>query len=675
MSEALHAELADAAGVATRWKDVHGHWHAVSVETQRYVLNALGLACGTESECADSLETLRATSRHLPALITGQIGLPVAIPVAAGPCRVTLEDGTVQDAVLHDSPSRDGSVLPGLSAPGYHRLTAGDQETTLAIAPPRCFGISDAASGRRLWGLAAQLYSLRRPGDAGLGDFGALRDLVRVAAGHGASAVAISPVHAQFSADPDRFSPYSPSSRMMLNVLHADLSPTGEDAAALEANERVDWPRVARLRLAMLRQRFEAADAGTLAEFEAWRAAQGDALETHARFEALHAHLFGADPALWHWSSWPAAYKHPACPEVAAFAAQHAREIALHAFMQFEADRSLQAAQQAALDAGMPIGLIADLAIGADSGGSHCWSRQEEILPGVSVGAPPDLLAPHGQGWGLVAFNPRGLARSGYAAFLEMLRAAMRHSGGIRIDHAMGLQRLWVIPDGQRSSQGTYLSFPFDDMLRLIALESWRNRCVVLGEDLGTVPDGFQGRLAQTGVLGMRVLWFEREKEGEPRFIPPKEWTFTAAAMTSTHDLATVAGWWAGRDLEWRGSLGWLGDQGSVAHQHWLRQREREALWRTMENSGAAQGDCPPVHDTWPAVDAGIRHVGGSACELAIIPLEDALAIPEQPNLPGTMAEHPNWQRRLPGTAAEVLDDPLVAARLAALNEARATTV
>ncbi len=667
MSDDPLLRLADRAGVASRWKDVHGEWHDVAPDTLRAVLAALGLPSGTASDLEASLATLAKGSSSLPPLVTAEAGQPIAFTIAPGRFRLVLEDGTLRDGTAED---QDGcAVLPAVDLPGYHRLTLGGQETVLAVAPRRCFSVADAAPAARPWLLAVQLYSLRRPGDAGLGDFGALQDLIGPAAARGASGVAISPVHAQFSADPDRFSPYSPSSRMLLNVLHTRLDvPHDAEAQRLEAAEFVDWPAAARKRLTALRTLFDAASPAMRAELDAYRTEQGDTLETHARFEALQAHYFRADTPLWHWRSWPEQYRDPSSPAVAKFAADHANEVAFHAFMQWQASLSMSAAQQSARDAGMPIGLVADLAVGADSGGSHCWSRQAETLLGLSIGAPPDLLSPQGQNWGLAAFSPRGLVLNGFGAYLEMLRSTMRHAGGVRIDHALGLARLWVVPDGASAAHGAYISFPIDDMLRLIAIESHRHRAIVLAEDLGTVPDGFQERLEAAGMLGMRVLWFERHQD---RFTSPRIWTKGAAAMTSTHDLPTVAGWWAGRDLEWRGKLGLLGDEANQQHEQDLRARDRSALWDTMLDSGAAHDGLPNPNEADRIADACARHIGGSACDLAVLPVEDALALTEQPNLPGTLDEHPNWRRRLPGPAGALLDAPAVAARLAGLTDAR----
>ena len=653
----LH-DLATAAGIAHRWKDVHGQWRDVSPDTLIYVLHALGLPAGPD--LADSLARATQRTTLLP-LTTTVVNRPTPLPVQDGRVRIMLEDGTA-----HDSTITDG-VLPGIATPGYHRVFTAGQETLLAVAPPACWSVADAAPGTRPWALAVQLYSLRRQNDGGLGDFGALRDLVGPAARHGAAGLAISPVHAQFSADPDRFSPYSPSSRLMLNVLHTALDVPDP---ALEAAELVDWPTSGRARLAALRTRFAHATHAELDALRLFRAARGDALETHATFEALHAHLFGANPGKWHWRSWPEGLRRPASAEVAAFARDHAQEVALHAYMQMLAEQSLEAAQQAARDAGMPIGLIADLAVGADSGGSQCWARQDETLLGLSIGAPPDLYSPGGQNWGLASFSPRGLAQNGYGAFLEMLRCAMRHAGGVRIDHCMGLARLWVVPDGASSADGAYIHFPLEDMLRLVAIESHRHRTVVLGEDLGTVPEGFTEMLAEAKLLGMRVLWFERGPGYNAPFTPPRAWRPGAAAMTGTHDLATVAGWWAGRDLEWRHKLDLFGSPENDFRENAARHTDRSLLWAAFRESGAAQADPPLPADTAPVVDAAARHLATADASLLILPIEDALGELDQPNFPGTLSGHPNWQRRHPGPAAALLDAPATAARLASLNSA-----
>jgi 4-alpha-glucanotransferase len=337
--------------------------------------------------------------------------------------------------------------------------------------------------------------------------------------------------------------------------------------------------------------------------------------------------------------------------------------VAFHAFLQWRTETSLQAAQAAAKAAGMPIGVIADIAVGTDSAGSDAWCRPKEMLHGLSIGAPPDLYNTSGQDWGVTTFSPRGLVQEGFSAFIDMLRSTLRHVGGVRIDHVMGLARLWVVPHGMSAAQGAYIHFPFDDMLRLVKIESRRHRAVVVGEDLGTLPEGFHERLRDAGLAGMRVLWFERDGT---RFRPPQHWSHDAVAMTSTHDLATVAGWWQGRDLDWRGKVGTKGEDEDT-----IRNHDRAALWDAFRASGSAHGEMPGIQDGAAAADAAAAHIGHAACTLAILPMEDALALPEQPNLPGTIDEHPNWRRRLAAPADALLRRPDVASRLAALHQAR----
>ena len=649
MTDEALGEFARASGVATHWRDAFGVEHAVSPQSLRAVLAALDLPAETDAQFAEGRARIDAQNDVTRApMIVALAGEP--IQGIHGAFRIEREDGGVSTGFS------DGA-LPGIDVAGYHTLHHGGRVTALAVCPPRCFGLADADAAHA-WGLAVQLYSLRRDGDGGIGDFAALGDFVRSAARHGADAVAISPAHAQFSADPDRFSPYSPSSRVMLNVLHAACDGPQRDDAL------IDWPDATRGRLARMRARFDAI--GRDAAFDAYRVARGELLQSHACFEALHADQFRRDPSKWHWRTWPAALRDPRGAAVAQFARRNARDVAFHAWLQQQADAGLAAAQGTARDAGMKIGLISDLAVGTDGGGSHAWSRQDEMLIGLAVGAPPDLLSPHGQNWGLLAFSPLGLRRHAYAAFIEMLRAALRHAGGVRIDHVMGLARLWVIPEGAAAADGAYLTFPQEDLLRLVALESWRHRAIVLGEDLGTLPHGFQERLESAGLLGLRVLWFERGADG---FAPPSSWSRGAVAMTSTHDLPTVAGWWQARDLDWRARAGQMRDEPAERAERTL---DHGRLWQAMRDSGAAEGDPPPETEPARAVDAAVAHVGGANCDLVLLPMEDALGQTEQPNLPGTLDEHPNWRRRMADSADTALDRPDVAARLAALASRRA---
>jgi 4-alpha-glucanotransferase len=694
MNDSAIHELADAVGLMRDWTDANGRPQQVSADALRGILEALGFPCTSHAQCRDSHAQLRRVRESLPPLLTGAVDQPLRLPpapqLAGRPYRIEWEDGGSVDGQFGDDAISSAS-LPPVTHPGYHRLRSGDTDITLAIAPPRCFGIADALHvddprAPRLWGVGVQLYSLRRPGDGGIGDFGALATLAQQTARHGAGALAISPVHAMFSADVHRFSPYGPSSRLFLNVLHIDpaavLGPdalatlldqdTAIELARLEQTELIDWPAAAALRLRLLRALYEkfvaAADPMQRAALDAFCRDGGEALQNHARFEALQAWQL-ANGESGDWRRWPDALRDPRGAEVETFAQRHAHEVGFHAFLQWQAARGMSGAQRAAREAGMPVGLIADLAVGADSAGSQAWSRQQEIINGLSVGAPPDVLNTRGQAWGLGAFSPHAMRAQGFHAYIEMLRATFAYAGGVRIDHVLGLGRLWLVPDGASPQQGAYLRYPMQDLTRLIALESWRHRSIVIGEDLGTVPQGFDAQLADAGLLGIRVLLFQQH---DGRFLPPRAWSQHAIATSTTHDLPTIAGWWQGRDIDWRVQLDLLEVGQTEQQARDIRERERHALWRAMTNAGCAEGEMPPARADCAPLDAAARFIGATPAPLAMLPIEDALGLVEQPNLPGTVDTHPNWRRRLPASVLQLLDDPATARRLAILKRARA---
>ena len=687
MNDEALRDLARRAGIEVEWHDIAGQQRSVAPDILRRILATLGLPCTTPDEVAASRSLLagEAGLAGLPPLITTTAGQATRLEVeadAARPAQLKLEAGGTRDLTL--LPEQGRLHVPVISETGYHRLLVGEREIVLAVAPPRCRTLADAVPDARLWGLAVQVYALRQAGDGGIGDAAGIAALAEAAGRRGADALALSPLHALFSADPGRFGPYSPSSRLFLNPLHASpglvfgrervveamaRAGLGETFSRLEALPLIDWNAAAAAKLALLRGLFDsflaAPDAmGTLAaDLARFRADGGESLARHAVFEALHAEHVSVGQ--YDWRDWPADLRDPTAPAVAAFNGSRRRDVLFHEFLQWLADRSLAAAQARACQAGMRIGLIADLAIGMDPAGSHAWSRARDLLGGLSIGAPPDMFNPQGQDWGLTGFSPRALAADGYGPFLATLRAALRNTGGVRIDHAMGLARLWLIPRGASPADGAYLAYPLTDLLRLLALESQLHQAIVVGEDLGTVPAGFRERLEQAGVHGMRVLWFERHDHA---FAAPHEWDRVAIAMTSTHDLPTVAGWWHGSDIATRAACGRLGAQ---AHETEERAADRTALWRAMVRDGAAEGEAPAPDSVQPAVDAAIRFVAHTESPLCLLPIEDVLGQEEQPNLPGTVDEHPNWRRRLPRPADSVLDEPHAAARLAHLAAER----
>jgi 4-alpha-glucanotransferase len=602
------------AGLAIDWIDANDRPQRVSLEALERILEALDSVPPAET----------------PPLITADVGQPIRVPgVDRDSAAELLLEGEAPRP-LTISPSRG---LPPIAMPGYHTLRVGARELTLAVAPPRCVTFEDIAPGERLWGLAVQIYSLKRAGDCGIGDTTGLAMLARSAASYGADALALSPAHSLFPNDLGRYGPYSPSSRLFLNPLLID--PTAvlgkqSDTGPAADSSLIDWPAASTRKYAWLRHLyddFRATRSPLTAAFERFVREGGPNLAGHVRFEAGD-----GDPRY-------------------------------YAFLQWLADGAFAAAQKAAKDAGMRLGLIGDLAIGLDPGGAEVCADPAAFLTGLRVGAPPDLFNADGQDWGLATFAPQALVARGFAPFIATLRANLRHAGGIRIDHAMGLMRLWLVPHGRSPADGAYLAYPLDDLLRLLALESHRHRAVVIGEDLGTVPPQFRARLGKAGIAGMDVLWFQRRAG---RFLPQDEWRADAVAMTTTHDLPTVAGWWRGADLELRRKLGRASEAEIKA-----RPEQRQALWQAFTAAGAATGSPPEPQDSDRAVDAAIGFVARSPGPLTLVPLEDIVGTPEQPNLPGTTDQHPNWRRRLRLPADEILEHPDAERRLRRLNERR----
>lgn len=682
--------LAARHGIDTTWRDYRGEHRHVGIETVRALLRAVGVDSASPE---DALRAADARRGALPALLTGTAGGILVVPLGEGEAalrvawQLTDAFGTTHHGVAEPYRTEEGGRAVALTLPaaiGHARLAFSGHDAAVLIAPPSCH--RGALRHGRLWGLGAQLYGLRGAADGGLGHLGLLPPLVREAAASGADALAVSPLHALFAADPGAYSPYSPSHRGMLNGWMTDPGglpdiATGEALAASlglgglrDDGPLIDYALAVPARLALLRAlfgRFRAEHAGTelWAAFARFRAAGGTTLENHARFEVLHANHFGRDPAAWDWRGWVPAYRSPGSPEVARFAAERADEVSFHVFLQWLAARQLDDAQAAAREAGMAIGLIADLAVGNSPGGSRAWSGTAALLSGVSIGAPPDLLNTVGQDWGLTTFAPGPLAAAGFAPFIEDLRAAMAHAGGIRLDHVMGLSRIWCIPEGAAPHEGAYLRFPVADMLRVVAAESHAAQAIVIGEDLGTVPHGYGETLAAHGLYGIRVMFFER---GGGSFAPPARYDAHATATSTTHDLPTVAGWWEGADIPLRAGLGLLapGESASEAAAH--RAAERGALWDALVAHGGAQGPAPErgAHQLGTAV---ARFLGATPSPLVLLPLEDVTMTPDQPNLPGTVTEHPNWRRRLPRPAERMLGEEPAVSILGALDAARRT--
>lgn len=690
--------LADRMGIELEFRDARGAIVRASRETQRRLLAAMGVDAADEGAATAALEVLDRAEweRPLPPVVVlrSQDDPPsVELTLAAGTGEISwhvqLEDvgersGRAEFAKLalvsqfslggKDVQRRRLVLEPALPC-GYHTLTVmpGAATTGLIVTPGRCWLPPGLAQGRRIWGISAQLYLLRSATDWGIGDFSDLRSLVALASSHGAGVIGLNPLHAMFPDDPEHASPYSPASRLLLNVLNIDvpalskligcekaraLTTSGAFQARVErcrASELVDYAEVTSLKWSALEAMFEAwrqaPDQAGTAAFETFRRERGAVLERHCLFLALREHFVGQDPAAADWRRWPEQYRDPTSPAVTEFAARHQRRLDFLAWMQWAADTQLGAAAAAAAEGGMMVGLYRDLAVGADRAGAETWVNAAAVVSGAQVGAPPDIYNPAGQDWGLPPFHPRALREEGYRSFIELVRSNMRHAGGLRIDHVMGLQHLYWIPRGEKPTAGAYVRYPLDDLVGILALESQRQRCLVVGEDLGTVPDGFRERMAAANVFSYRVLFFEQDGE-TGAFLPPDAYPALALAVAGSHDLPTLRGWWEARDIALKERLGLYPDSGEATRQREDRDRDRTQLVNALRRAGVLPEGAEP--DVPALARAAHAYLARSSSMLAMAQLDDLTDEVDQVNVPSTSEEHPNWRRRLSLTLEEL---------------------
>jgi 4-alpha-glucanotransferase len=522
----------------------------------------------------------------------------------------------------------------------------------------------DSAPG---WGLFCQLYELRSARNWGIGDFADLANLARLAGAAGADFLGINPVHALFLADPARCSPFSPSNRRFLNPLYIapdrieGVSPH-PGLAALRASDTLDYEALTRIKIAALRTAYEsgAEDAG----LDAFLEEEGPPLRQHALFEALSARMV-AEGRSAGWRGWTEALRDPDSAETRRLAAALEPETRFHAWLQLQARRQLDAAARAARQSGMRIGLYLDLAVGEAPDGSATWSGTAAALPGLTVGAPPDMFAAQGQNWQLSAPSPTALRAAGFAPLRDMVDAQLRSAGALRIDHVMALWQLFVIPEGEGPAAGTHLRFPFAELLRVLADRSHAREALLIGEDLGFVPEGFRDAMARANILSYRILVFERDAGG---FVPPHRYPRKAMASLSTHDLPVLSEWWQGRDIDRRRDFG-LTDADQAADEHHRRSEERGALVAAFRRAGSLQAQIDPTAPSLPdgMLAAAHLYLARTPSLLVSVRLAD-IAGPEAPtNVPGTVSAYPNWRRRSPTDLDALADLPAfrdLAARL-----------
>jgi 4-alpha-glucanotransferase len=642
----------------------------------RSYVDALGTPRAASPETVAQLETLLDDGPRpfAPGALVLREGTPLALEVTLPamswpePLRWALAGAAGEDqggeVALRDAPVVEvehraqstydtrrielGPVLPL----GVHRLdlrVGGYARASVAVVvvPER----AELPAGRT-WGITLQLYALRSARNHGIGDFADLRAVCALAGDGGASYLGVNPLHASFRSDPEAASPYAAASRRWLNWLYIALDEVPESgrpavravladpatqaaAAAARDTANVDYGAVAALKDTVLRACHAALpeDAVRRAAFEAWCAEQGEPLTRFAVWETLVAR-YGRDRA-----AWPQALRSPGSPDIALFAAAESDEMGYAMYLQWLAATQLHAVAEDAAAHG--VRLYRDLAVGVDESAADVWADAQAYVAGVSTGAPPDILNTQGQDWGLPPLDPRGLAREGYAELLELLDANCRDAGALRIDHAMSLARLYWIPHGHDARSGTYVAYDLDDMRGIVALASRHARCVVIGEDLGTVPDGFREAMAATGILSYRILSFERTKDGG--FTAPEDYPALALAASGTHDLPTIPAWLHADDVELRAKLGLLETPLETERAH--RETERERLLDAL----VAHGDLAPAarEDEIAVVIAANRYLAATPCAIVMAQLDDVLGERAPANVPGTSTQYPNWRRKL----------------------------
>lgn len=728
-------------GVDLAYEDAWGRRTVVPDDSKRALLAAMGYAIEAGQEDADARAHIAqidadASGQVLPPIVVVEEGpapltlsprLPAHLVGKALPWRIRLEQGGERRGLAVGRPASVTQPAPAESVPvatalelmvalpaGYHRLALYEPghpprllaETGLCICPPTCFTAETQCGEHRVWGPSVQLYALRSARDWGMGDFGDLRRLVDLAADAGAHFVGVNPLHALFPHDPERASPYSPSSREWLNVLYLDIEAMrdfGECAGARElvASEPftarldglrrqplIDYSGVAALKfevLELLYRNFRALhlERGTQRAglFRDFQREGGRSLRLHVLFEALQSHFHRQDRALWGWTVWPAPYRDADGLEVEAFARANEERIEFFAYLQWQADAQLRTVAQRARARGMRIGLYRDLAVGVNEGGSETWAQPALHALDAHAGAPPDELNSAGQDWGFPPVIPRRLAAAAYAPFLAVVRANMRYAGALRIDHVMSLMRLFWLPVGRgaglASTIGAYVGYPMDELFRLLCLESQRQCCVVIGEDLGIVPAEVRANMARHGVLSYRPLYFERTEDG---FRSPPAWERNALAVVGTHDLATLRGFWSGADLSLRVRLGLDADDDLRRRQAARRDADRDALAGALRREGLLAGGPDALaagayerDSADPFLAAAVyRYIARTPARMVAVQFEDVLGQLEAVNVPGTSEErHPNWRRRLDAELADIAIDARWNAIVAAMNAER----
>jgi len=725
-------QLCELYGVLPEYRDIWGKVHRASDAVRQALLRGMGVAADTEAERTASLHAFmqRAWTCPLaPVQVVREPARPhrIAVTLPASEDEKTYRwclrresgaetRGEFTAGALEESarcPFEGQDYVRRMLAldlavePGYHRFflerTDGGGlagEMPFIVAPATCYEPPAIHADGRVWGLAAQLYGIRSERNWGIGDFGDLRRMIEFCGEAGASTLLLNPLHALFADAPEHASPYSPSSRVHFNALYLDVEGMADFAEceavramvhapqfqarlrALRAAEQVDYRGVAELKSGVLERLYAhfrtahlAADTDRAQAFRSFQAEHGESLRKQALFEALQAHFRRQDETVWGWPMWPEAYRDQHAPEVAAFCDANIVQVEFFEYLQWQASQQLGMAGTRSWEVGLGVGIMLDLAIGVAEGGAAIWTRRELYALAASIGAPPDEINRLGQDWGLPPWIPHRLTAAAYAPFIEFLRANMRDAGALRMDHVMGLSRLFWVVRGLPIAEGAYVRYPFEDLLGILALESRRNRCLVVGEDLGTVPDEVRQAMLPMNVMSTRLLYLERLEDG--RLKPPQAYPVNAVAAVTTHDLPTLAGFWRGLDIDLRDRLHLFPDDEVRNQQVVQRAEDRAQLLVALKGEGVL----PPGSDLhqvgFPEMTAELAgavyaYLAHAPSKLLLLQMEDGFGVHAQPNLPGTVdPAYPCWRLKLPLNLEEWNDNAYLQGILQVLRQER----
>ena len=702
-------QLADICGIPSEYMDAAGQTVVIPSEYKTNALEAMGLAVNTDSliEKAVTRTLDDSWGELIPPVAVVHEGQTYSIPMQVPASRLNntfkgelvLENGKSLPVEVRAESLQERKritlrgkelvrldlVLPESLPFGYHQLNLKNRALVgrcrLIVVPSTCYEPESLTKGEKIWGSSIQLYTVRSQTNWGIGDFSDLKKLVAELAQQGADIVGLNPIHSLYPGNPLHCSPYSPSSRNYINPLYIDVTALPEfrhcqkigkiisddtfkqQLEQVRVVEHVDYGLVAHLKYSVLSAAFhhfcsvDVKNKSARAKaFDRYRRSRGEGLEQHATYEALFEHFKAQDINSWGWPCWPQEYQEPGSKEVKSFARKNKDRVRYYIFLQWLAETQLAEAQEAAVDAGMKVGIYRDLAVGVDRGGADVWSNRAFYCLNASVGAPPDPVAPQGQNWGLPPFNPAALKRAAYGPFIEMVRSNMQHCGALRIDHVMGLLRLWWCPPGKTADYGVYVNYPLDDLLGIIKLESQRRECLIFGEDLGTVPPKIAATLPPARCYSNEVVLFSREND---RFIAPADYKPRALTCISNHDIPTLKAWWNCNDLDLRLQLGIYTEEHTRQEKE-SRHSDKVALLRTLQDIGELPRGMHPDdistmgfgRELWEKIH---YYLARTASGIVVIQLEDVMELDTPVNVPGTSTEYPNWSRKLTQNINDVM--------------------